>query len=468
MTTLESSDERIEFLVITDQKDSSKQTLDELKPRTKRHFESFIAALPDGAKVVKNIGDSLMVRLHLPVSNVVQALLKIVRVQASLAKTPPDAQHPAPIRVVIMLLGSSEWIDGKDILYPPADARNEKIRHLPAAEWLHGDVFGPAVALAFRAANIPTDPIIVIHDEIIRRIDPQFPAGSGTLGSGADELHIGPRLAFSPFKGLGDTYKFAGGGPHQDSWWKGHLYLRMIGTDNAAVSESRTNKLMLDQQRVRVFTELAWFQPITPAEISQWKTAFDKIEGGAGYVRSLSRIRASFGFPSADLVATRKARGLIVIGAYPNQEAYATIRERIEEEQQQAADSNFAYPLTTEVYSPPESKVAFWTSEFPLSDTFVLMFARFTEAARQNNAKQATLAIAQILGRQEFTMLTQHRCGLIVGELWDVYSILKTTNGFPEQQGQEALFKRLFTELEKNCFAAASFKVCESLTGDSA
>lgn len=460
-----------ELLIITDQKNSSKHLTHEVKPRTKRHFEDFIKALPQTASVVKNIGDSLMIRVTLKNAKDLPHLLKtILEAQQGLATRSPSKPTETPIRVLVMKLDKEEYLDGKAIGYSDPPKRKAKIRPFPragAGHWLEGDLFGPNIALAFRASAVPSEAIVVVQDEAAKLLSDYREGVPFSTNVGSARLYFGPALAFSPFRGLQEIYKFAGEGPYVGSWWCGHLYLRMIHTDEKKVQvddTNATNALVLDQQKARIFTELVWLQKETDVEVAKWKDQLSKAEGKAGYIRSLARIQESYRFPQKDLSSPKTGYGLVAIGAYPNQEAYASIRASVEQIKK-ISGTNFAYPVTTEVYVPEnsaEAATAFWSSPRVL-DKYVLMFGSWVETARLNSAETAKLAIHEAICTK-YPSLTLVRCGLTVGGLWDVYAILEVANGFPKAEKDiEELFKNSFDALTKQCFATASFRVCQDL-----
>jgi len=462
---------RIELLIITDQKDSSKHLTTELIPRTKQHFEGFIAKLPVGAKVLKNIGDSLMIRSALKPREIASLLKTILGVYHDLADAPVSGVR-TPIRVLVMRLFEGEFVDGKDL---GINLRNAKQDCGPpkklGAKWLKGDVFGPNVALAFRASGIASDAIVVVQDEIANMVaDGADTSGPFEITVDGTHLYFGPPLAFSPFKGLNDIYQFAGEGLRKDSWWPGHLYLRMADLCRENVEPKPNNCLIREQQKIRIFTQLAWEKKVEEPEAKKWCEELLKEEKNAGYIRSVARIDESFFFPVGGSPSPAYSYGIVVIGAYPSQESYTAIRASITKIKNQQPSTGFAYPVTTVVYVPggknegePESAAepvtAFWTPGRKFT-RYILLFARWTNNSRTRGADQARIILMESI----LEPLVLVRSGLIVGELWDVYAIMDIKQGSTVATYiLKNILNKLFESMKTSGFDAVSFKVCVEL-----
>ncbi len=157
--------------------------------------------------------------------------------------------------------------------------------------------------------------------------------------------------------------------------------------------------------------------------------------------------------------------GLLVVGAYPNNEAYEKIREGIDEINEER-QTGFAYPVTTEVHIPKdthESKKAFWTIEESPTGPFILAFARWTGDERNRTAHDAKKAFDKAIPDKD-TPLERKRCGLVKGGLWDIYCFLQPTDNFPaDVSDQSLLFKALWEKLKGDQVEGVVFKICSEL-----
>lgn len=466
-------DDFLEFLLITDQKDSSKNPHNEVADRTARHFNEFIPALKvaDVVDVVKNIGDSLMIHVRIKKTNLVSFLKRILDAQNALSvghARPNGHEAAVKIRIVAVYLDPKEHLLGQDINWAPvgkvqAEIPRERLASCP--HWLCGDLFGSSVALAFRASGIPKDDIFVVDDRLLKlsegigRKDEYF-----HVEAKDGELHFGPMLAFSPFKGLEDIYIFGGKGPVEESQWEGHLFLRMVAKTKDALKLGPKNPLALDQQKVRVFTDVVWIGKAPDLETSKLRTEIEKKQqrdgfSSAAYIRRYARISMFKEFPLG--TPSHKA-GVVLIGAYPNPEAYRIIREELGELKDKQ-EVNYAYPVTNEVYpSESEMKTSFWNPG-ELTPSFLLIFSRWSEPDRLNPASTAKSRLDNAIlevGLQD--RLKVIRCGLIQGGLWDVYATINISQGAAPAI-DEGTMSRFCEQLQKECFASATVRLCEEI-----
>lgn len=463
---------KVEFLLITDQRDSSRNPHNEVGPRTERHFTEFISSLSQAAKVVKNIGDSLMIHVQIEKKALLNFLDKAIAVKIELGKGRATGgksskhREAVPIRMVIVYLDPKEYLLGQEIPWlEQGNGRNiEKPskRLADCVSWLCGDLFGSSIALAFRAAGVPKQDVVVIDNRLLTKAGIRRANGTEECferTANGRKLHFGPALAFSPFKGLEKIYEFGGKGPVAGSSWKGHLFLRMLGRDKKEVRNSAGNPLILDQQKIRVFTEIVWIGEAPNAEVRAMKDALEEKQRGAGYVRRYASVVERKEFPEASL---SHEADVILIGAYPNAEAYYTIREELEKIRNDRK-AKFAYPVTNDVYpDASEMKTAFWVPN-EVSSRFLLIFARWRKPDRMELARIAENRIndaIRLSGKRG--QLTLHRCGLLQGNLWDVYATLNLkSNGAAPIVGRD--LELLCYALERESFAAATVQLCKKI-----
>lgn len=464
----------LEFLLITDQKDSSRNPHNEVAPRTARHFNDFIPALQvtDNAKVVKNIGDSLMVHARIKKANLAAFLKRILEAQKKLGEghAGQDGEHHAAveIRIVTVYLDPNEHLAGQKIDWNPTDtihAEIPSVRSNTCPHWLCGDLFGSSVALAFRATGVPKQGIFVIDDRLLK-LSQGIDRKDGYFHHQANgcELHFGPVLAFSPFKGLEDIYTFGGKGPVEESKWEGHLFLRMVALTKDALKLGPGNPLALDQQKVRVFTDVVWIGKAPMVEMLKLRTAIEQKQqrdgfSSAGYVRQYASVSMLKDFPEGTL---SHDADVVLIGAYPNPEAYRVIREELGElkDKQQV---NYAYPVTNEVYpTESEMRTAFWNAE-ELAPAFLLIFGRWSEPDRLNPASTAKSrldsAIVKVGMQRKLKVI---RCGLIQGGLWDVYATINISKN-DDPAIDEGVLRDFCEGLQRECFASATVRLCENI-----
>jgi hypothetical protein len=465
----------MEFLLITDQRDSSKSPHNEVGPRTARHFNTFVPALCSSAKIVKNIGDSLMVHVQLKSTKFPDFLSRILKAQKILqeshAQTNGEHSGPVPIRIVMIHLDPREHLTGQEIKWESlrkGDAEIPPNRTSDCAHWLCGDLFGSSVALAFRGASVPKEDIVVVDRRLIRA----WKSDAMDSHFSEDSLHFGPVLAFSPFKGLEDIYKFGGGGPVEESSWEGHLFLRMVGNSKDDVVHTPNNPLVLDQQKVRVFTDIVWIGNAPDEEMKKLRHSLEKKQKrnkqqqvefpAAEYVRFYAKVLMKKEFPEGDMSLSHDV-DVVLIGAYPNPDAYFAIRNELSELWAERT-VRYAYPVTNEVYPDEyEMKTAFWNPN-ELRSPFILIFARWSEPDRLNPSSTAesriNLAI-QKAGMQG--ALKVIRCGLIQGGLWDIYA---TLNIGEFHNINVTNLASICDKLLEVCFASTTVRLCEEIPAE--
>jgi hypothetical protein len=451
----------VELLIITDQIGSSRNITSNILDMTKRHFEKFVSLLKShrpgrkGSFVVKNVGDSLMIRVICdnPKDQVPKLLLDILKTQNELRVTNRGA-NSVNLRVIVMLL--KDFIDGKEINWRlPDEMKDKKVVPLPRwnNNWLSGDVFGPGVALAFRAAGIidTREPITVVDDNIIALLN------SGVSVSGDFSLKVNDNttlyfskpIAFSPFKGLEELYPFAQPDP-KGGWWKGHLFLRVISDEQ--ISE---NPLLLLQQKVRVFLRFFLDSNVSQNHIANLVEQLRKIEGGAGYMRSIALVDNEIKYPQTQTQKNR-FKTMLIVFAGPTDSTYEEVRKGIKKIE--VEDSQLLYATSTFVYRPEEELSVFWPETDPTC--YVLIFAKWEERNRPNPPK--TFQNRLIIPANKHGLAIK-RCGELIGEEWDIYSYL-----FPEEEKKSHFSFNDFAseaweELKDGGVERATFYLCQSL-----
>ena len=413
--------DRVDLLIITDQKGSSSNPSQDLPEPTRRHFQRFVSLLKDypSAHIIKNIGDSLMIRVTCsnPGTDVPKLLRDILRAQQELNTS--ISQKPVQLRVIVMLLAPGEFVYGKAIKYSHPDDVDKRKTH-PKQNWLDGDLFGPNVALAFRASQIPTDPVLVVQEEVAALSSSYVESQPFSWKFDADsELHFGESLAFSPFKGLEALYSFA---KKRGTWWKGHLFLRNV-TDDAG--KAKNNPIIRDQQKVRLFIRLVFSEEPTKADLDIWLPRVTEFEGNARYMRSVALVRKEVWYckPAHPQLKQRATNtGMFIALAVPMESTYNLIRERIREIKKQQQQGHFLYPISTFVYETnEETETPFWPSEEDRPQWYVVVFSRWQEARRSESAEDFRNSL-QVAVKN--TACRIGRCGLLVGEEWDHYAYL--------------------------------------------
>jgi len=205
---------RTTLLVITDEIDSAtRRQPDIIRQRTAKHFARFANLLfsplcsSERTILVKNVGDSLMIRVDIEKSHdgVAKLLKSILAIQSDLASD-NSTGTPLEIRALVAQCDDTQVIDGERIK-APLDVElaqiNPKLIAAPPSHkfpgvrsngqcWLWGDLFGPDVARAFRASGIPKKRDLVVEDSVAKLISPGLDDG-GDIGEG---LLFGPRVVF--------------------------------------------------------------------------------------------------------------------------------------------------------------------------------------------------------------------------------------------------------------------------------
>ncbi len=223
--------------------------------------------------------------------------------------------------------------------------------------WLWGDLFGPDVARAFRAAGIPKKSHLVVEESVAELIcrgvlanrDPDDDDGGGV----SNGLDFGRRVAFSPIKGMDDLY---------DVWRyridkageRRHVWLRTVasapkGREAKDGIVNRRDPLSERQQQIRVFTELVTSE--NQEHVDKWIEILGDIENGAKYFRFVGRVKKaaswSWNEKKKMLIPDRPNRErsstVVVLGAYPEFDTYFNIREGILENEAAFA---LHYPLS--------------------------------------------------------------------------------------------------------------------------
>ena len=151
----------------------------------------------------------------------------------------------------------------------------------------------------------------------------------------------------------------------------------------------------------------------------------------------------------------------LIVGAYPNDAAYEILRSEMDKIRASILKgrSRFYYPATTFVWSPGEShesKSPFWSVK---TKRFALIFARWREAERTNDARSAREKAGEIIEKSCFTI---ERCGLTMGGEWDVYFVLVPRSPRYDYKKLKSEAKKVFHKLKRQ-FRSTRVLLCEEM-----
>jgi hypothetical protein len=515
----------VDLLVITDQEGSSKLSVAETKNLAPIHFHLFLSALArlraQGAEtyLVKNIGDSLMIRIRCTNEEVPGVLAEILQAQDLATKQKLITGNLA-VRVAIFLLNSEIMVEGDKM----ATAAREEVAATLREEsdavppkrwkgdtkgdtWLSGDLFGPSINIAFRGSHVSSSTLTIVEDAIAKivweQIEPTRRFSSGPFPAPLNSsLHafFGESLPFSPLKGFENLF----GNPLEEIGWRGHLFLRAV-TPSTSTGMKRAQELVLEQQKFRVWGRMLWdgdgdtFLP-SPPQVKEWCDKLYKMAGETTYLRSVSAALAQHHiiFPNpedqgktpdqtivspADQTNDAQSRdsvqaeqfyngylpaGFVFSFASPSEAAFNLFRQALEKKQTKG--EGFICALSTLVYSPStnvdEGTEDFWPDPVKSCDKFVLLFARWIDRNRNDHADSLTGALRQKVRIQRPEIgLRAATWGRTIGGEWDVYVCLVpstgadiTSNAF--QTLVTALRAKLF---DKEVYAMAAY-LCDQST----
>ena len=451
----------LELLLISDQIGSSQITMVRLRHHVKRHFIELLKCVssftdtveePASALIIKNIGDSLMINIKCSVDVLPRLLEMIIDTQERLMTI--DMGEKIGLRVLIMSLAGKNryYVPGEKIFQTEDEDYDDYPRYANRVRgangtlegWLEGDLFGPKINLAFRAANISTDkPILIIEDSLVEHLprEEENKSETFTLDAPKSTLRIGERLAFTPVKGLENQYI-----PceiNELHGWYGHLFLRAVTRDTG--TRRSLEPLALEQQRYKCFTRFMWSGDPDDDDLDEWVNRVQDFQGSGLYFRNLLKVvregeihRARWdelpsedqGSPAVFVLkpeASRVWTGFLGVFAGPFESTYETLRSRIFEERDILGESTrFRYVISTNVYDKGEAHRPFWDEQKDRSRWHVFVFWRWLPQHRQNNNKQGQPFIDDVARKcMQPGELRPLRVGVIAGGEWDGYAILQ-------------------------------------------
>lgn len=441
-----------ELLIITDQKDSSRNLTDDVISLTAKHFKVVLEKVkPYRNKgcttyVVKNVGDSLMIRFSTAKpKDIVPCLVRdLLDTQVQLDE---KRVHSPKVRIFLALLGEDQYVDGGSIASLKMDTTDD---FLPPPRWdehwLARDVFGPGATLAFRAAQIPKEASLVIDDKVAKWLpNYQRDAGFEFNYDGTMSIFVGREVAFSPIKGLDEDqlYKFGLSDRTQVPFWRGHLFLRTVSNDKSKIDK---DSLILEQQKIRAVVRLVW--PTEPDEeiVKEWAEKLYRIDSNAGYIRSVGIVDKEYPYCwwSQHLNDTAAAEidedetGLVMIFAGPTDSTYQKIRRAIGDLTSDPADSK-PVALSTFVFPDErEDKSEFWPSQVDDGYRYIVILARWRPSHRGNPSETFERLISKSMNQFN---LKKNRCGRLMGGEWDIYCFLS-----PRSQNMNTLTEESIRE----------------------
>jgi hypothetical protein len=413
------------LLVISDEVGSARSSSAETKERVPRHFAEFLKLLlspphleRDGSYVVKNVGDSLMIRIAVtPKNNEVGNLLhRILLAQRNLATLPGRKA----IKIRVFVAKCEDCVCGHEIGERLQKELNEEEIALtksknklppprnPEAAWFDGDMFGDAVNIAFRAAAIPRGTELIIEEEVTRLLFKESTIRYGEEEANVKGLHISHAVAFTPVRGMEDLYDVG----------KEHLTLREVSLKNSAGAA-----LSKRQQKARVITEL-WWGEAGDAEIIGCKNELMKIDNGAGFFHFSGLVKEH----SCNKLGTGEEPRLILFGAYPEFDTYWSIRNELRA--RRGRDKILGKSITSivwEQFADPKWEPTLWSSQNARAFIFVKLKAR---NPTDDPASDPTVhALTNNPGLLPTFKL--HDAGLLMGE-WDAYAIFTSKADLPK------------------------------------
>jgi len=449
----------LDLLLISDQIGSSGVGVEVISRQIQEHFEGLpgcifgITGLHDQeTSVIKNIGDSLMIRVVCDKSTLPILLSRLVDMLHEL-KVRRARGTPVLLRILIMQLvhEKEEYLKGESLNLPnnkiAGNFRGSNGSLKTLKKWLKGDLFGPRINLAFRAASISVKvPVVIIEDSLAECL-----FGEGELSfdgfdvnrPGSSTLTIGPRLAFSPIKGLEERYPFA---VETNTGWPGHLFLRTVNKKALETMETEDlDALSLEQQSYKSFARFMWLGLPKPEDISYWVRVIQKSQGGALYFRSLLYViaeaevhRSRENVGQTIILRPGDGRsnmytGMIGVFAAPFESTYELIRGDIFAKQRaRGENTQFRYPISTIVYNPTEQDSSFLGNEDAECPWRVIVFWRWLPEHRTIDETQCKNLVGALEDcRSPELTLRARRKGMIVGGEWDGYAVFRPREGSP-------------------------------------
>ena len=515
------SKETVRLLIITDQKGSARLPRSEVAKAARAHFDAFFSLLKDflGRSIktylVKNIGDSLMIHLECRPADIPDVLSEILTAQSGISAREPaapfsvDSDKPtSPIRIGVFLIDDKYVVEGDNIA---SDCDNDLValgvlppkRPLPLGEgsspkvptWLSGDLFGPTVALAFRASQLSSSTLLTVGESVVEKLrgteyrhdNSEF----ALTASGGKTLFFGEALPFSPLKGFEK--------PQPQAGWSGHFLLRAV---TFSKDSHRAKKLALEQQKFRAWGRMIWHDVPSEDLVARWNKKLRELAGSASYLRTVSRVEDECHkpFPQPMSSSRNKSRnkrkppknarhgrdllpgtlpvGFIFAFASPNELAFNDFRQKLIKEQEYWRDQ-FICALSTICFSPSDEResdgdiavpptdedaarnfeglVEFWPKRLKEVDWFVLLFGRLRDRFREKSAVDFVDLLEDDL--QEHGELEVVKYGRTIGGEWDVYVCLAPPVGAnPESRKLSSKFKKTLKELpSRQVYTTAAF-----------
>lgn len=451
------------LLIITDEKNSStRRDHTTITKHTSQHFARFIKLLiqPELPKtiLVKNIGDSLMIRVQTKRSP--DSILNLLNAILDAQKDLSNGRERIHIRVLVALLSDNKHqpLEGKSISSFLQDKlrkslnKRERERVLPPKlpgkqtipRWLNGDLFGTPVARAFRASSIPKECDLVVENSVAKLVNNRLSPSGGTVSN----LEFGPSVAFSPINGLDDLYDIGRpqlnrNGNLEPDESKEHIWLRTVKPANKAaphcnVSKDREDPIGKDalirrQQQARVLTELVMLPDKKYLEKAThfWQRALSAIENKADYFRFIGRpilagtwINGPNGTPVEE---DTPLAHLVVLGAYPEFDTYFNIREailKLRKECVSKSDKTLKFAQTTMLWSPRARDMEapnYWR-RLNAGEIFILLMGRGKVGDRTDDPSLSGTPWDKVLHELRFYASYPDDMGAVMGE-WDYYAI---------------------------------------------
>lgn len=491
-------DPPLDFLLISDQIGSSGAHMPAIIDQVKRHFVALlqcISELPESGAhftgVIKNIGDSLMVRIACDASALPMLLSNIIKAQERLEGETLNGAIKLRILLIPLNRENEDYINGSRIM--PEDAEdaadlNSKFAHRVRAsngsltEWLTGDLFGPKINLAFRAANLSIDEsILIIEDSLAKYLNPDAEENLASFPfelPDTTSLRIGERLAFSPIRGLDVLYPFA---RQNANGWPGHLFLRAVTRDPRGAGARSLNVLALEQQKYKSFTRFMWRADQTEGsfqeDVKEWIDIVQESQRGALYFRNLLLVkheyevrRSSDHRRSVHCLSSKLARAaggkasgirtaILGVFAAPFETTYERLRSNIfKRKKELGPTTGFEYPITTIVYnSENEPRQHFVDQQSGNVPWMVIIFWRWLPQFRGSDESEGKRFVEQIAQCYSPRPLAIRRFGLVVGGEWDGYAALRLpaepSAAFAEPKNLKKFAEQLNSIANTECFA---------------
>lgn len=453
---------QLDLLLISDQIGSSKAFLEQIDHQVVTHFVGLIECIFSApgvdttrSMVIKNIGDSLMVRLVCAESSFPELLFRILSKVNALAEH--TIKSPVNLRILLIpLISETDFKSGEEIIKDLQATKKAELLangHLANFirlaggswdKWMQGDLFGPKINLAFRAANLSIhDPIVIVEDSIVNGLNL---AGNQDgrpfdLVVSGKTLQLGRRLGFTPIRGLEKQYRPCK--PNPAAGWDGHLFLRTV---SVADGSTKRDPLEAEQEKYKCFTRFVWKDFPKSSDIRNWAREVQKDQGRAQYFRDISRVlcegevrrqrRASRNGkpPSWGSVIVHPPHphiytGLFGIFAGPFESTYELLRDNILEKRKPMVGpgtTSFSYLVSTTVFNPGEDEETFWLPpQMEEPGWHVVVFWRWLPEHRGRGEDDGDNLVRGLLRRSYMSgNFKKRRHGMVVGGEWDGYALL--------------------------------------------